>query len=315
MNGDLPPTYPPVISQECYQSVQQAFESRRPGRKVRGRRPFLYRGLLVCRHCGCDLVGNGSPEGPYTYYQCTSGMAWNDPDWYQKHLGTKKCPQKIWKEREITAAVEKALADVRFDQDAFDELRRDVTGEVVDRHAAAEDDLKGLRKRRTELENEKEASLRAKLAGKIAPDELADYQRLRDKLNAELEVVNGQIQELEGLDDSFVDEGLATLKTAQDFLNLFQRNDLSRPVADTLADRKVLVKAYFKKIVVGDPLHPDPMYEYTWPPKYNGLEFHWNEPFSDLFEAGVINRVSAEAHKHPVEFPAVFSAKTKKWRA
>jgi hypothetical protein len=187
-------------------------------------------------------------------------------------------------------------------------------GEVGDRHAAAEDDLKGLRKRRTELENEKEASLRAKLAGKITPDELADYQRLRDKLNTELEAVNGQIQELEGRDDSFVDEGLATLKTAQDFLKLFQYNDLTKPIGDTLADRKVLLKAYFKKIVVGDPLDRDEMYDYTWPPKYNGLEFHWNEPVSELFEAGVINRVSAEAHKHPGEFPAVFSPRTKKWR-
>lgn len=95
---------------------------------------------------------------------------------------------------------------------------------------------------------------------------------------------------------------------------LVQHRDLTKLPGDTLADRKVLVKAYLKKSSFGEPLNPYPMYEYTWPPKYNGLEFQWNEPVTDLFEAGGIDRLSAEIRKHPQEFPAVFSAKTKKWR-
>ena len=308
------PTYRPLISKGLYEKVQDVLGRNRGNRRIRTGKPFLYRGLLECRYCGCQLVGDGNPEGPYTYYACTNGKAWDDPDWYKKNLHSEKCPQQRWTEEKVTCAVEKALADVQFSQEAFAELRGQVTGEIVERHAVAEDDLKGLRKRRTELESEIELNFRAKMAGKIGPDELQDYQKLRDRLKAELEEVNGKIQELEALDDSFVEEGLQTLETVQDFLNLFKNKELGKSTKDILADHKILLKTYFRKIVVGDPINPDPMYEYTWPPKYDGFEPHWNEPFSDLFEAGVISRLSAETRKHPVEFPAVFSAKDKKWR-
>ncbi len=311
---DRPRTYPPLISQDLYDKVQEIMRRNRGNRKIRTGKPFLYRGLLECRYCGCQLVGDGNPEGPYTYYACTNGKASVDPKWYEKNLGLKKCPQKRRTEEKITKAVEKALADVQFSQEAFDDLRKQVNGEIVERHAAAEDDLVGLRKRRTELEKEIEQNFRAKMAGRIGTDELEDYQALRDKLKAELEEVKGQIQELENLDDSFVEEGFQTLETVQNFLNLFKNKDITKSAKDILADHKVLLKTYFRKIVVGDPLEPDPMYDYTWPPKYDGLEFHWNEPFSDLFEAGIMNRLSAATRMEPQEFPAVFSAKTKKWR-
>ena len=314
VEGTGQPTYPPLISQDLYDRVQEVFKRNRGNRKIHTAKPFLYRGLLECRYCGCQLGGDGKPEGPYTYYACTSGKAWDDPDWYRKNLHTDKCPQKRWKEREITQAVEKALADVQFSQEAFDDLRKQVTGELVERHTAAETDLKSLRKKRTEIDNEIELSFKAKMAGKIDPDELQDYHRLRDKLKAELAEINSQVQELEGLDDGFVDEGLQTLETAQDFLNLFNKKDLKKSAGDILADHKILLKTYFRKIVVGDPLDRDPMYEYTWPPKYGPFEFHWNEPFSDLFEAGIMSRLSAETRNVPGAVLPEFSAKTKKWR-
>ncbi len=314
IDGKGKPTYPPLISQETFDNVQAVFKKNLGRRQIRSGKPFLFRGLLECRHCGCQLVGDGTPGGRYVYYHCTSGKGWDDPDWYKKKFGTKKCPQKIWKEKEITSAVEKALAELEFDKDSFNDLRKLVTGEVISRHAAAEDALKGLRKRRAELENEDDRLWKAWTLGKVKPEDLQNYQRSRDKNKAELEEINGDIQEFEALDDSFVEDGLETLETAKTFLNLFNNNKLTKLTIDNLADRKVLLKAYFRKIIVGDPLKPDPMFEYTWPPKYNGLELVWNEPFNTLFETGIENGLIKKTRAHPVEFPDVFSAKPKKWR-
>ena len=314
VDGKGKPTYPPLISQELFEKVQEIFKRNLGSRMIRTGKPFLYRGLLECRHCGCQLVGDGNPEGPYTYYHCTSGKAWDNPDFYRSRFNTKKCPQKIWKEKEITAAVEKALADVEFDQQVWEDFKKQVMGEVAERHEAAESDLKTLRKRRTELENKIEKNLQAKIDGRIDPDELPGFRNIQAGLKAELEEINGRIGDLEGSDDTFVDEGLETLEMARDFLNLFKTNDLGKTPQDNLADRKVLAKAYFRKIIAGDPLNPDPMYEYTWPPKYNGLEFVWEEPFNTLWETKVLDDAAKRASQVYAENRAKWDLDSKKWR-
>ena len=305
------PTYPPLISKEVFDKAQEAADKNRRDRKLRTGKPFLYRGLIECRYCGCQLVGDGNPEGPYTYYHCTSGKAWDNPTWYKTRFGTKKCPQKNWKESEITAAVEKAIADVQFDKQAFEDLRRQITGEIVERRTAAKQDLKGLRKRQTELQAQDDSLWDSHRKGDVKTEDLQNYHRLRSKIKAQLEEISGQIEELEGLDDGFIEEGVQTLEMAQDFLNLFKNKDLKKSASDNLIDHKVLVKTYFRKIVAGDPLKPDPMYEYTWPPKYNGLEFQWAEPFNTLWETKVLDDAAKKASEVYRENRAKWDLKAK----
>ena len=311
------PSYSLLISKELYDKVQAIFEKNRGRRMIRSGKPFLYRNLLECRYCGCTLVGDGNPLGPYTYYHCTSGKRSVDPDFYKKKFGTEKCLQRQWKEREITEAVSQALGDLDFDQSIFNLLREQITGEVADRHAAAGDELAVLRRRRQELIDKKGRNLQAKMDGKVAPDELEDFNMVQDQIRAELEEINGQIEELASQDGSFVEEGLETLEIAHDFLNLFKNKKLTAEGPRTeegLLQQKIMLKTIFRNMMVGDPL-PHPKYGKPIPAKnYNGIEFIWNEPFDWLWETKLIDQIRKDskaweaAHGDEIRLP------DKKWR-
>jgi site-specific DNA recombinase len=311
------PTYPALITKGLFDKVQAIFKRNRGKRMIRSGKPFLYRGLLECRYCGCALVGEGKLEGPYIYYRCTYGKKSVDPDFYMKHFGQKNCPQKYWREEEITEAVHKALADLDFDQGIFDLLREQVTGEIAERQAAVGDELTVLRKRRSDLEAEKERYLKAKWAGNVPEAELEAFNKVQAEIGAKLDELTGRIQEIESLDDTFVEDGLGTLEAAHDFLNLFKNKNLttigSNPDED-LAQNKIMLKTIFRKMVAGDPL-PHPKFGLPLQGKtYNGIEFVWNEPFNWLWETKLIEQIRKDAKAWEAEHGDEIRLPNKEWR-
>jgi site-specific DNA recombinase len=312
-----PRTYPPLITKDLFDKVQEIFAKNRGQRMIRSGKPFLYRGLLECRYCGCTLVGEGKLNGPYIYYRCTYGKRSADPDYYMKRFGQKNCPQKYWREEEITQVVQQALADMDFDQAIFDMLREQVTGEIAERRVATGDELTFLRKQKAELDDEKMRYLKIKWAGKAETDELKDLDRAINETKAKLDKIMARIGEIESLSDNFVEDGLATLETAHDFLNLFKNKTLSKPGPgsdDDRAQKKIMLKTIFRNMVAGDSL-PHPKFGKPLQGKtYNGIEFVWNEPFNWLWETKLIEQIRKDAKDWEAEHGDEFRLPNKKWR-
>ena len=311
------PSYPPLIAKEVYDKAQAVFAKNRGRRMIRSGKPFLYRGLLECRYCGCTLVGEGKLEGPYIYYRCTYGKKAVDPDFYMKRFGRKNCLQKYWREEEITEAVRLALADLEFDQDIFDLLREQVTGEISHRQAAAGDELAVLRRHRKELDDKRKSNLQAKWDGKVKPAELEDFDKIQDELKAKIEETDARIEELGSLDDAFVEDGLQTLETAYNFLNLFKNKTLSTSeagAADELANNKIMLKTIFRKMVAGDPLAHPKFGQPLQGKAYNGIEFLWNEPFNWLWETKLLEQIRKDAKAWEAAQGNEFRLPNEKWR-
>ena len=240
----------------------------------------------MCRHCGCHLVGTAQGGGKYIYYHCSSGKMFSDPGYYLRNFGTKKCPQKNWKEAEITAGLLKSMSLIEPNDVVFQNLRKQIGQEIVGRHEAAGNELTFLRKRRTELQGQLDRLL-LRMTENQDREDLQDFKQLRDKLKPGLVEVEGQIRELEDLDDSFVETGLETLKTAQEFVNIFKIKDLSSGTLETdkeLPSKKLLLKAVILTILCGESI---PKLGEKYAPfavTFDGVEPFYNEPFNGLWE-------------------------------
>jgi len=274
------------VSRQTFDKVQAVFKRNQKRRMIRKGRPFLYRGLLTCRYCGCQLVGTAQGGGKYIYYHCSSGKMFSDPDYYLRNFGTKKCPQKNWKEAEITAGLLKSMSLIEPNDVVFQNLRKQIGQEIVGRHEAAGNELTFLRKKRTELQGQLDRLL-LRMTEDQDKEDLQDFKRLRDKLKPGLAEVEGQIRELEDLDDSFVETGLETLKTAQEFVNIFKIKDLSSGTLETdkeLPSKKLLLKAVILTILCGESI---PKLGEKYAPfavTFDGVEPFYNEPFNGLWE-------------------------------
>ena len=281
------------ISKETFDRVQDVFRRNQKRRMIRKGRPFLYRGLLTCRHCGCQLVGTAQGGGKYIYYHCSSGKAFSDSGYYQRTFGTKRCPQKHWKESEITAGLLKSMSLIEPSDGAFQNLRKLIGQEIVDRHEAAGGELTFLRKRRTELQRQLDQLL-LRMTEDLDKEDLQDFKRLRDKLKPELVELESQIRELEDLDDSFVEEGFETLKTAQEFVSLFKIKELSSGSLESdkdLPSKKLLLKAVIITIICDEPRAKLGEKYAPLAMTFDGLEPLYNEPFDDLFEIKMIREL------------------------
>ena len=311
---DGSPSYEIQVSKAVFDEVQAVFKRNQGRRMIRKGLPFLYRGLLKCRYCGCHLVGEAQgKDRKYIYYRCSYGKKFSDPDYYLRNFGTKVCPQKHWKEAEITAGLLKSMSLIEHDDAAFQILRKQIGKEIIDRHEAAGNELTFLRKRRTELQNKLDEILMA-MTKDFNKDEIQDLRRVRDKFKGEHAELEGQIRELEGQDDSFVETGLETLETAQEFVNIFKIKDLSSGTLETdkeLPSKKILLKAVIINIICGDPLDQQ-VEKYVVSP--DALEVVYNEPFSYLLEVPMTEEEHEVNESFEVEMERQISLKKKEWR-
>ncbi len=69
--GNLyPHKYPPIVSKDLFDKVQEAKEGFHKKPFQYGSKPFIFRGLIQCAKCGCTITAE-TKKG-HTYYSCTN---------------------------------------------------------------------------------------------------------------------------------------------------------------------------------------------------------------------------------------------------
>ncbi len=109
-----PHKYKPLISKELFNQVQEVRQSWNKKPFKYATKPFIYRGLLSCSHCGCRITFE-TAKGKYTYGHCTN--------YY------KNCPNVVWvKEEAVTNQFKDLLKGLTIDQTVLDELIKELRG-------------------------------------------------------------------------------------------------------------------------------------------------------------------------------------------
>lgn len=89
---EYPHKYDRIIDEDLYNKVQEVKSSHnKKSFKYKGI-PFLYRGLITCKECGCSITPERK-KGRLVYYHCTQYHYKHDADWLREEELTKQFSQ------------------------------------------------------------------------------------------------------------------------------------------------------------------------------------------------------------------------------
>ena len=94
LKGNLyPHVYKPIMSEELFDAVQRvASRYNKPAFKYAGL-PYLYRGLFVCKECGCRITPEQAKG--YIYYHCTQHKGKHGATWFREEEITRQLKEVI----------------------------------------------------------------------------------------------------------------------------------------------------------------------------------------------------------------------------
>jgi site-specific DNA recombinase len=91
--GELfPHRHEPIISYELFQRAQDVREGHNKKPFQYAAKPFIFRGMITCGHCGC-LVSPEIKKGKYVYYSCTNAKGDCHRDYINENVFLKEVSQ------------------------------------------------------------------------------------------------------------------------------------------------------------------------------------------------------------------------------
>jgi len=128
---EYPHRYPPIITQSLFDQVQQVIDSFKKQPFKYAGKPYIYRGLIRCAHCGLAIT----PEKHkgFVYYHCTQFNGKHDAKWLREEEITEQLGtvfRNLQMPKEIVHQITQTLNDVHqnkieFHNEEFDRLTKD----------------------------------------------------------------------------------------------------------------------------------------------------------------------------------------------
>ena len=191
----------PLIARDQYDRVQ---ETLRTGQRPRsGRKDFLFRGLLTCKHCGCAIVGE-LKKGRYTYYHCTKARGVCDQPWVREEV--------------IDAQMADVLRAIQIDQRTVDDIVRALKDSYQDERQFRDAESKRLNKLHNSLQTRLDRAYEDRLDGVI--DERY-WKDVSTKWRAEQDGVSAQIDRLGSASRDYINQAIKILELSKMAYSLY----------------------------------------------------------------------------------------------
>jgi len=201
-----PHRYKPLISRELFNQVQEVKQNWHKKPFKYAGKPFVYRGLLSCVHCGLRITFE-MVKGKYIYGHCTN------------YYGN--CPNCEWvRVEDIDEQIRKLLQDLSISQDVLNEL----TKELKENHKAKVEyhtrTMKNLKSEYDRIENRLDKMYEDKLDGRITEDK---YDTLLDKYKRIQADLILQMEQHSNADENYFIKASRLLKLAHKAHKLFEK--------------------------------------------------------------------------------------------
>lgn len=213
VKGQLHPhVYPTLIDKSLFDACQRVFEQsnrKTPiGQRVeqRSKKPFIFRGLIRCAHCGCQ-VSSDIKKGRYIYLFCTKAKG--------KHL----CQASRIREGKALAVVEDVLNRIRVSEPMIEQIKVRLKAEYDEGRAGFEAIAQQLQNRFSEIEQAQERLLDMAVHGRITQDA---YDKKRHQFKAEQESIAQQLMDYTKDSGKFRDSFVMLLRTISDAAGTFK---------------------------------------------------------------------------------------------
>ena len=172
-----PHKYQPIISRYLFDQVQERRASCNRQKFKRTNKPYIFRGLIRCKECGCTI----SPEikkGKYVYYHCTN--------YYGKHESLD------WiKQEELLEQVKKLLKGLKLSSEAVQELKKELRAIHSSEQAYFDDSKNRIEKRLERIKRYRKVMYEDRLEERITTEEYdkkaKEYEIEEDDLMIQLE--------------------------------------------------------------------------------------------------------------------------------
>lgn len=189
---------PRIIEEETFQLAQRVLDEHRGGKKVW---EYLLSRLVRCKYCGSAYVGNLSNHGNTPYYRCANrrNRFPQPPNCFAKLVRAERL------ERAVIAAVKEAVSRPEVLSGHLQKLAE----KVRERAKGAGNEIEGLKRKRTSLEEKSQKLLDLYLEGDISREEYAIRKEGLETTIRELEEKVVELQrEVPQLDEETVRQSI-----------------------------------------------------------------------------------------------------------
>lgn len=219
-----PHKYELIVSKGLFDKVQElktSFNKKR--RKIDGKLPHMYRGMLRCGHCGLSIT----PEKHkgIVYYHCTQYNGKHDAKWLTEEDITKQLGQ-VFKNLQVPEHIMQQILDslnnvhqgkVEFQKEQYNQLTR--------RHKEVDTMLDNL--------------YRDKLKGRITDDV---YDKFYEEFRTEISEIDTKLSMLQDAEDNYYITAKYLLELANRAYDLF--------ISSEVAERRQLLKLVLSNLTV-----------------------------------------------------------------
>ena len=197
----------PLVTKDLWNRVQEVMDQRFSKRHRKIKHEFAFSGLISCGHCGCSLVGE-IKKGRYVYYHCTGYKG--------------KCPDPYTREEVFEEKFTELLEGLSFDNEVLEWVTEALRQSHEDEKDYHDEAISRLQNEYRRLQSRIDAMYLDKLDGKI--DE-ASFERKAREWREEQDRIQRTIEEHQGANQSYLDEGIRILELSQRAHELFQKQE------------------------------------------------------------------------------------------
>jgi site-specific DNA recombinase len=206
-NKLYPHRYPPIISKELFDKVQQVKAGfHKKWVRVTGL-TYIYRGMMRCAKC--DLAITAERHKGFVYYHCTQ--------YYGKHGA------KWFREEEITEAIGKVFQALEMPKEIAEQIKDTLNEVNTQKIDFKNKQLAELNKEHKKLTTMLENLYLDKLQGRITE---SAYDKFRIQFSEKLESVNSKIYRLEEVDNNYEIMTSQLLKLSKRAYELFLSSEV-----------------------------------------------------------------------------------------
>ena len=201
--------YAPLVTKEAWDQCQQVLRGWGKKPFQYAAKPYIFRGLLRCKRCGCAM----SPEiakGKYVYYACTNAK------------GT--CKRVYVPENELLKPIYKILRVLdQLPQDKIDEVVEGLRKSHQSKQVYHENALTGMRKEYDLLQNRLDKMYLDHLDGRITQDA---YDKYVQQFKARQQELNILLEEHTEADENYLVAASTVLNLAKRALEIFKSSEV-----------------------------------------------------------------------------------------
>lgn len=218
--------YTPIISESLYDSVQSATSRHKKQPFKYAGLDYLYRGVMLCGHCGCRITPEKSKS--HTYYHCTQ---------YKGKHGAR-----YLREEDITNQLKYAISVIQPNDEQF----RAVI-EALKKAHADQDKVKTNAFSRVNTELTKVTSKISKLFDLYLEGDITneEYKTKRIELNVQKEKLERKLASLDGAVDEWYSNAITIMNLVKDAPLLFEESSEA-------VDKRRLLDMLFQNLEIFD---------------------------------------------------------------